>query len=197
MAPAGAGVPGGGPRRGPAAHFGRGRITDRRAGPAGLPPGIASIHARLGAGCQVPSPASTIPARPCRDHGQHLTGQSRWAPLTCGPEQSIVTASAVVPGPGGRQGRLCPRGRVRARTGVVHAAARMPPVPVAGGGPRLGGRRGGAVEDGFPPADRRLVIPSGDRVRGVTRPAFRLRRQPTCPALELLAVHAWVRAEDP
>ncbi len=196
MAPAGAGVPGGGPRRGPAAHFGRGRITDRRAGSAGLPPGTASIHTRLGTGCQVPSYASAIPARPCRDHGQHLTGQSRWAPSTCGPEQSIVTASAVVPGPGRRQGRLCPRGRVKARAGAVHAEARMP-VPVAGGGPRLGGRRGGAVEDVFPPADRRLVIPQATECGAVTRPAFRLRRQPTCPALESPTVHAWVRAEDP
>ena len=46
-------VPDGGLTRGPAALFGRGRITNQRAGPAGLPPGTGSIHACLGARCQV------------------------------------------------------------------------------------------------------------------------------------------------
>jgi len=88
-----------------------------------------------------------------------------------------------------------------ARQGAHGGGSRSSPyaraVPVAGGGPKLGGRRGKAVEDVFPPADRRLVIPQATECGAVTRPAFRLRRQPTCPALELLAVHAWVRAEDP
>jgi hypothetical protein len=51
------GVPDGGLRRGPAASFARGRITGRRAGLAGLPPGTGSMHARLGAGRQVRRPA--------------------------------------------------------------------------------------------------------------------------------------------
>ena len=45
-------VPGGGRRRAPAAWPAPGR-PGGRAGPAGLPPGTGSIHARLGAGCQV------------------------------------------------------------------------------------------------------------------------------------------------
>lgn len=46
-------IPGGGRRRGPAARCDSGRMSGRRAGPAGLPPGTGSIHARLRAHCQV------------------------------------------------------------------------------------------------------------------------------------------------
>lgn len=53
-------VPGSGRRRGPA-RAGRARIPSRRAGPAGLPPGTSSIHARLGASGQVRPRAAARP----------------------------------------------------------------------------------------------------------------------------------------
>ena len=71
------GVPDGGHRRGPAAPFARGRITGRRAGPAGLPPGTGSMHARLGAGCQVRRPAVPPGTGPMPGVPGRLLGASR------------------------------------------------------------------------------------------------------------------------
>ena len=74
-------VPGGGRRRGPAAPFARDRIAGRRAGPAGLPPGIGSIHACLGAGCQVTRlGAGRADGRGRRRH----TGWQRTGARVCG-----------------------------------------------------------------------------------------------------------------
>lgn len=50
---------------GSAAHFGRDRMTNQQAYPAGLPPGTASIHARLGTGRQVRLSAGV--SAPCHD----------------------------------------------------------------------------------------------------------------------------------
>ena len=75
-------VPGGGRRRGPAAPFARDRIAGRRAGPAGLPPGTGSIHACLGAGCQVTRlGAGRADGRGQRRHtGWQRTGACPWPP---------------------------------------------------------------------------------------------------------------------
>ena len=92
-------VPGGGLKRGPAGHFGRGRITNRRAGPAGLPPGTGSIHTCLGARCQV---TRLRDGRAARGSGADLTDgeqvsvhRQRFPPA--GPHR-LCPARSAIPG---------------------------------------------------------------------------------------------------
>ena len=112
-------VPGGGRRRGPASPFARDRIAGRRAGPAGLPPGTGSIHACLGAGCQVTRlGAGRADGRGRRRH----TGWQRTGARVCGGHTARRATGRGWYQDGAVRGRA---GRTRAFAGRFHPAARV------------------------------------------------------------------------
>jgi hypothetical protein len=145
-------VTGGGRRRGPA-RAGRGRIPGRRAGPAGLPPGTSSIHARLGASRQVRPHAAARP-RPA------LRLRPAPRPETMPPPH--IPKAPFRPGvPGPRATRARPgRPPRRLMTGTPGSAT-----PLEGRGPRTYRNRANGPHFHVQRPDRYLAASSRQRPR--------------------------------
>ena len=96
------GIPGGGRRHEHATCVVRSRITVRRTGPAGLPPGTGSIHARLGVRCQVTQ------LRDSRAHESGAAGTDSTAETGERPS-TAVPRRRTAPGPTGCGGHTARR----------------------------------------------------------------------------------------